>query len=67
MATAINRELKGVASGCSVIQSKSTIHFVACYYPDATDTLNFLTAVMNHELEGLENAEVWIYTAGEIR
>jgi methionine synthase II (cobalamin-independent) len=37
MATAINRELRElVASGCSVIQiEEPTIHFIACYYPDA--------------------------------
>jgi 5-methyltetrahydropteroyltriglutamate--homocysteine methyltransferase len=64
MATAINRELRElVASGCSVIQiEEPTIHFIACYYPDATDTLNFLTEALNHELEGLENAEIWIHT-----
>ena len=58
MATAINRELRDlVASGCSVIQiEEPTIHFIACYYPEATDTLNFLTEALNHELEGLENA-----------
>ena len=60
MATAINRELRElVASGCTVIQiEEPTIHFIACYYPDATDTLNFLTAAINHELSGLEKAEV---------
>jgi methionine synthase II (cobalamin-independent) len=37
MATAINRELRElVALGCSVIQiEEPTIHFIACYYPDA--------------------------------
>ena len=64
MATAINRELRElVASGCSVIQiEEPTIHFIACYYPDATDTLIFLTDALNHELSGLEKAEVWIDT-----
>jgi 5-methyltetrahydropteroyltriglutamate--homocysteine methyltransferase len=64
MATAINRELRElVASGCSVIQiEEPTIHFIACYHPDATDTLNFLIEALNHELEGLENAEIWIHT-----
>ena len=64
MATAINRELRElVASGCSVIQvEEPTIHFIACYHPEAKDTLNFLTEALNHELEGLDNAEVWIHT-----
>jgi 5-methyltetrahydropteroyltriglutamate--homocysteine methyltransferase len=64
MATAINRELRElVASGCSVIQiEEPTIHFIACYYPEAVDTLNFLTDALNHELEGLDNDEIWIHT-----
>jgi 5-methyltetrahydropteroyltriglutamate--homocysteine methyltransferase len=64
MATAINRELRElVASGCSVIQvEEPTIHFIACYHPEATDTLNFLTEALNHELSGLESAEIWIHT-----
>jgi 5-methyltetrahydropteroyltriglutamate--homocysteine methyltransferase len=64
MASAINRELRElVASGCSVIQvEEPTIHFIACYHPEAKDTLNFLTEALNHELEGLDNAEVWIHT-----
>ena len=64
MATAINRELRElVASGCSVIQvEEPTIHFIACYHPEATETLNFLTEALNHELAGLENAEIWIHT-----
>ena len=64
MATAINRELRElVAAGCNVIQvEEPTIHFIASYHPEATDTLNFLTEALNHELSGLENAEVWIHT-----
>ncbi|MGD0851655.1 MAG: hypothetical protein ABR948_29165, partial [Bradyrhizobium sp.] len=35
--------------GSSVIQiEEPTIHFIACYYPDAKDTLNFLTDALNH-------------------
>ena len=64
MATAINKELRElVASGCTVIQvEEPTIHFIACYHPEATETLEFLTEALNHELEGLESAEVWIHT-----
>lgn len=64
MATAINRELRElVASGCTVIQiEEPTIHFMACYHPEATETLNFLTEALNHELDGLESAEIWIHT-----
>jgi 5-methyltetrahydropteroyltriglutamate--homocysteine methyltransferase len=64
MATAINKELRElVTSGCTVIQvEEPTIHFIACYHPEATETLEFLTEALNHELEGLESAEVWIHT-----
>jgi len=64
MATAINRELRElVASGCSVIQvEEPTIHFIACYHPEATETLDFLTEALNHELDGLDSAEIWIHT-----
>jgi len=64
MATAINRELRElVAAGCTVIQvEEPTIHFIASYYPDDTGTLDFLVEVMNHELSGLEDVEVWIHT-----
>ena len=64
MATAINRELRElVASGCTVIQiEEPTIHFMACYHPEAKEILNFLTEALNHELSGLEKAEIWIHT-----
>ena len=64
MATAINRELRELVElGCTVIQiEEPTIHFIACYYPDATDTLNFLTEALNHEISGLEKVEVWVHT-----
>jgi 5-methyltetrahydropteroyltriglutamate--homocysteine methyltransferase len=67
MATAINKELRElVTSGCTVIQvEEPTIHFIACYHPEATETLEFLTEALNHELKGLESAEVWIYLLGE--
>ena len=52
-----------MASGCRVIQiEEPTIYFIACYHPDATETLDFLTEALNHEFEGLETAEIWIYT-----
>src|SRR5262245_14997546 len=50
------REL--IASGCTVIQiEEPTIHFIACYHPEATETLEFLMEALNYELEGLESAE----------
>ena len=64
MATAINRELRELAAaGCQVIQvEEPTIHFMAAFYPDDTDTLDFLVEAVNHELSGLEDVEVWVHT-----
>ena len=64
MATAINQELRELAAaGCQVIQvEEPTIHFMAGFYPDDTDTLDFLVEAVNHELSGLEDVEVWVHT-----
>src|SRR5690242_6079834 len=64
MAEAMNLELKQlVASGCKVIQiEEPTLHFMACYYPQETKLLDFLVDCFNREIEGLEEAEVWIHT-----
>ena len=64
MAEAMNLELKQlVASGCKVIQvEEPTLHFMACYYPEMTDLLDFLVDCFNREIEGLDDAEVWIHT-----
>jgi 5-methyltetrahydropteroyltriglutamate--homocysteine methyltransferase len=64
MAEAMNLELRQlVASGCKVIQiEEPTLHFMACYYPEMTDLLDFLVGCFNREIEGLDEAEVWIHT-----
>jgi 5-methyltetrahydropteroyltriglutamate--homocysteine methyltransferase len=64
MATAINQELRElVASGCKVIQvEEPTIHFTSAYTPEDRDTLEFLVKALNHEISGLDGAEVWIHT-----
>jgi 5-methyltetrahydropteroyltriglutamate--homocysteine methyltransferase len=64
MATAMNRELRELAAaGCRVIQvEEPTIHFTAAYFPDETGTLDFLVDALNHELEGLDDVEVWVHT-----
>ncbi len=64
MATAINQELRElVASGCKVIQvEEPTIHFTTAYTPEDRDTLEFLVDALNHEISGLEEAEVWVHT-----
>ena len=64
MATAMNTELRQLAAaGARVIQiEEPTIHFVACFYPDQTELLDFLVDAFNHEVEGLDDVELWIHT-----
>jgi 5-methyltetrahydropteroyltriglutamate--homocysteine methyltransferase len=64
MAEAMNLELRQlVAAGCKVIQiEEPTLHFIACYYPNETKLLDFLVDCFNREIEGLDDAEVWIHT-----
>jgi 5-methyltetrahydropteroyltriglutamate--homocysteine methyltransferase len=64
MSTAINLELREVAaSGCKVIQvEEPTIHMLASYYPELTDTIDFLVEAFNHEVSGLEGCEIWAHT-----
>jgi 5-methyltetrahydropteroyltriglutamate--homocysteine methyltransferase len=64
MAEAMNQELRElVAAGCRTIQlEEPLLHFIACYQPERTDFINFLVDAFNHEVEGLEGAEVWVHT-----
>jgi 5-methyltetrahydropteroyltriglutamate--homocysteine methyltransferase len=64
MATAMNFELRRLAeAGCKVIQvEEPTIHFMAAFFGDDTETLDFLVDAINHEISGLEDVEVWIHT-----
>jgi 5-methyltetrahydropteroyltriglutamate--homocysteine methyltransferase len=64
MAEAMNLELRQLAaSGCQVIQiEEPTLHFMACYYPEMTDFIDFLVDAFNREIEGLDDVEVWIHT-----
>jgi 5-methyltetrahydropteroyltriglutamate--homocysteine methyltransferase len=64
MATAINQELREVvAAGCKVIQvEEPTIHFTAAYHPEQREWLEFLVEALNHEISGLDGAEVWVHT-----
>jgi 5-methyltetrahydropteroyltriglutamate--homocysteine methyltransferase len=63
MATAINEELRElVAAGCKVVQTEDPIiHFVSLGSPER-EYLEFLIDVFNHELEGLDDAEIWVHT-----
>ena len=64
MAGAMNVELRQLAAaGAKVIQiEEPTIHFVACFYPDQTELLDFLVDAFNHEVDGLDDVELWIHT-----
>jgi 5-methyltetrahydropteroyltriglutamate--homocysteine methyltransferase len=64
MASAMNLELRQLAAaGAKVIQiEEPTIHFVACFYPDQGDLLDFLVDAFNHEVDGLDDVELWIHT-----
>src|SRR5204862_3690408 len=63
LATAMNTELRSlVAAGCRVIQiEEPLLHFVAASSRDR-QYLDFLIDCFNHEISGLEEAEVWIHT-----
>ena len=64
MATAMNKELRQLAAaGAKVIQiEEPTIHFTAAFHPEEKDMLDFLVDAFNHEVEGLDDVELWIHT-----
>jgi 5-methyltetrahydropteroyltriglutamate--homocysteine methyltransferase len=64
MATAMNEELRELAAaGCKVIQiEEPLLHFLACYQPERADFIDFLVDAFNHEVEGLDDVEVWVHT-----
>jgi 5-methyltetrahydropteroyltriglutamate--homocysteine methyltransferase len=64
MATAMNAELRELAAaGCRVIQvEEPLIHFLACYHPEQAELIDFLIDAFNHEVEGLQDVEVWVHT-----
>jgi 5-methyltetrahydropteroyltriglutamate--homocysteine methyltransferase len=62
MATQLNRELRAlVAAGCKVIQIEDPMIHLTSVTNDDRGYLNFLVDVLNRELEGLEEAEVWVH------
>ena len=60
----MNSELRRLAdAGCRVIQiEEPLLHFVAATLARRRDHLDFLVDCFNHEIEGLEDVEVWIHT-----
>ena len=63
LASSMNAELRTlVAAGCRVVQiEEPLLHFVAASSRDR-QYLDFLIDCFNHEISGLEGAEVWIHT-----
>jgi 5-methyltetrahydropteroyltriglutamate--homocysteine methyltransferase len=63
IATVINQELRAlVAAGCRVVQIEDpTLHGAAFFGVDQ-DEIDFLVDLFNHEVSGLEEAEVWVHT-----
>ena len=64
MAGAMNLELRQLAAaGAKVIQiEEPTIHFTAAFHPEETELLDFMVDAFNHEVEGLDDVELWIHT-----
>ncbi len=64
LAGAMNEELREVAAaGCKVIQIEDPIlHNVASFHPENTELIDFLVDAFNHEVEGLEEVEVWVHS-----
>ena len=64
MATAMNLELRQLAAaGAKVIQiEEPTIHFTAAFHPEETEMLDFMVEAFNHEVDGLDDVELWIHT-----
>ena len=60
----MNVELRQLAAaGAKVIQiEEPTIHFTAAFHPEQTELLDFMVEAFNHEVEGLDDVELWIHT-----
>ena len=63
LATVINAELKELAAaGCQVIQiEEPAIHSTAAYSDDK-ELLDFYVDLFNHQVDGLDDVELWIHT-----
>ena len=60
----MNTELRQLAAaGARVIQiEEPTIHFTAAFHPEETELLDFMVDAFNHEVDGLDDVELWIHT-----
>src|SRR4029453_7516034 len=61
----MNLERRELAlAGCKVIQvEEPTLHFIARYYPEMTELIDFLVDCFNREIEGLDDVEAWFHTS----
>ncbi len=63
MATLINAELRElVAAGCKVVQIEEPALHSTAAFSDDKDTLDFYVDLFNHQVDGLDEAEIWIHT-----
>jgi 5-methyltetrahydropteroyltriglutamate--homocysteine methyltransferase len=62
-ATVINQELRElVAAGCRVVQVEDPqLHYATTFNQDDS-VVDFLVDLFNYEVQGLEEAEIWIHT-----
>jgi 5-methyltetrahydropteroyltriglutamate--homocysteine methyltransferase len=64
LASAMNVELRELAAaGCEVIQiEEPLLHLVAATQPNETGFIDFLVEAFNHEVDGLDDVELWVHT-----
>jgi 5-methyltetrahydropteroyltriglutamate--homocysteine methyltransferase len=63
MATAMNQELRRLAdAGCKVVQVEDPMIHFAAHTGAGDEYVDFLVDCLNHEIEGLDDVEVWVHT-----
>jgi 5-methyltetrahydropteroyltriglutamate--homocysteine methyltransferase len=63
MATAMNQELRKLAdAGCKVIQIEDPMIHLASQIGAEAEYIDFLVDCLNHEIDGLDDVEVWVHT-----
>ncbi len=63
ISTLINAELRELAAaGCKAIQIEDPLVYVAAAVGDSQETIDFLVDCYNHQVEGLDDVEIWIHT-----
>jgi 5-methyltetrahydropteroyltriglutamate--homocysteine methyltransferase len=63
MATLFNQELRELAAaGCQAIQLDDPLIYVADAVGEDEDVIDFMVDVFNHQVEGLDDVEIWIHT-----